>query len=48
LRRDVVEPHEVGLLTPAVLRDLEKIDDALEPGRSGELWSDVVEPDRQN
>jgi hypothetical protein len=48
LRANVVEPHEIYLLTSAMLRDLEKIDDALEAGCAGEFRSDVVKPNRQN
>ncbi|HEX7786429.1 MAG TPA: hypothetical protein VF653_09435 [Methylomirabilota bacterium] len=43
-----MEPYEVDLLTPAVLRDLEKVDDTFEAGSASQLRSDVVKPDGQN
>jgi hypothetical protein len=43
-----VEPDQVDVLSPAVLGDLEQIDDAFEPGRAGQLGRDVSQLDRQD
>src|SRR4249919_3841005 len=43
-----MKADEKHILAPTVLRDLEQVDDALEPRRSRQLWSDVRERDGQD
>lgn len=43
-----MEPDQIDVLAPPVLRDLEEVDHALEAGLSGELRSDVREADGQD
>ena len=46
--RHEVETHQVDVLAPAMLGDLEKVDDTLEPGRACELGSDVAKADEED
>ena len=41
-----MEPDQIDILAFTVLRDLKQIEHAQEPGFSGQLWSDIREPDR--
>ena len=41
-----MEPDQIDVLAPAVLRDFEQVEDAKETRLARQLWSDIREADR--